>query len=609
MIRYKTVSLHAIITKTKKEIMKKTLLFVAAALLGCMQLNAQSIKLNGVYQNNRYNDYSDEKKDDPTHFSSVYFGNYSGHSIFMVSQGLYTMSWNGSNLTEPVKEPPVNWEEFYNGQISLYGNAYDGEITDMEKALWATNFNLMEGNSGAVYVNGQIVTVHSRDEQSTVDEELFRVCKWDAKTGNLLSSEIHPKSDCLESAGMSYNPKDGKVYGLFYITGLPLPTEATQDPEYFEDPDDDMTDGDAGYAICTIDLKTMTLTRITPGVYYDNFVTFAINSEGRAFALTSGGSNGYLDEDGKIHNIDGKLAGAQLYEFDLKTGRKKLVEVEAVDPETKETYTDYVNTYDHGTGYCSQAKRQAACFSKSNPFKMYWVGYFNSGKGINEWGSWSTLPDKEWRTNGKYDTCLYEVDILTGDARRLAMIDGRFTFSALWVDGDDNSDDGSIDDITDPDIDIEKDFFIILSTSDNGGIWQLVEKDKEYSYYLEPAVGWKIHSVTFNNQDVTANVKDNIYTTPTITQKQSTLFVVFEEENHDSGVLTAKVSDSQVKVLGITGGIRIVGAKSGDQVQIYGVDGRLVTSQTMDGRTTDITLGSKNLYIIKVAGKVVKVRL
>ena len=587
---------------------KIKLMLLAAAAAGCLWTSAQTT-FKGIYQNNRYDDYNADKIEDPTHFSSVYFGTHSGKSIFMVSQGLYTMSWDGSNLTEPAKEPPVNWEEFYDGQISASGNAYSGTITDMDKALWATNFNLMHANSGAVYVNGKVVTVMSRDEQSTsTDDELFNVRKWDAKSGNLLSSEIRPKSDLLESAGMSYNPKDGKVYGLFYLTGNDLPSEITEDPDYFQDEDDDMTDGDAGYAICTIDLKTMKVTPITPGLYYQNFITFAINSEGRAFAMTSGGSSGYIDDEGKMHNIEGKLTGAQLCEFDLKTGLMKTVPQEAVDPETGETYTEYVNIYEHGTGFSSQYKRQAACFSKSNPFKMYWVGYYNSGKGINDYGSWNTLPDKDWRTNGKYDTCLYEVDILTGDARRLAMIDGRFTFAALWVDGDDNSDGADID-ITTPDVDPENDYFISLSTADNGGIWQQVEKDKNYTYYLEPAIGWKLHSVTFNNQDVTVDVKNNVFTTPVISEKHNTLFVVFEEDKADTGVETARKSDSPIKVLGITGGVRIEGAQPGDRLQVYGADGRLVTGQTLNGRTTDITLGSKALYIIKVADKVVKVRL
>jgi len=410
--------------------MKRTLLIVAATIIGCMQMNAQSVNLKGIGHDNRY-----KKNGELCQMESEYVGWNSTlqKSIFIVENGIYGMNVNGTNLSAPEKNPAVNKSDFYS----------NGQYTDNDKAMWANNFNMMYGNSGACYIDGQLITVFSRDEQSTVDEELFRVCKWDAKTGNLLSNEIRPKSDCLESAGMSYNPKDGKVYGLFYLTGKQLPDEITSDPEYFTDQDDDMTDGDAGYAICTIDPKTMKVTPITPGLYYYNFVTFAINSDGRAFAMTSGGANGAIGEDGKMRDINNNLTGAQLWEFDLTTGLLKTNAVEKTDPATGEKYTDYEPLVP-ATGYCSKYKRQSACFAKSNPNKMYWNGYFNSGKGINDWGSWGELSDKEWETNGKYDTCLYEIDITTGEATRVGKIDKRWIFSALWVDGDDCSDGSGI---------------------------------------------------------------------------------------------------------------------------------------------------------------------
>lgn len=398
--------------------MKKTILFGALALMSSVMLNAQSVKLNGVLQNNRY--------DDGEQMKSEYLGWDSdlGKAIFLVDNGIWTMTWDGANLSTPEKDPAV----------------VKADITTPEQKIWANNFNMMFGNSGALYVDGQLVTVFSRDESSTTDEELFRVCKWNAETGDLLDNQIYHKNKCLESAGMAYNPVDQKVYGLFYLTGQQLPSEITDDPDYFEDQDADMTDGDAGYCLCTIDLADMTITPITPGLYYYNFVTFAINSEGRAFALTSGGTSNAGVVDGKVKDINGNLAGAQLYEFDLTTGLLKTKTVQAVDSQTGETYTEQVSIYEHGTGYCSQARRQSACFSKSNPNIMYWNGYVNSGKGFNDWGSWSSLSDKEWRTNGKYDTAIYAVDITTGEATLLSKIDNRCTFSALWADGDDASD-------------------------------------------------------------------------------------------------------------------------------------------------------------------------
>ncbi len=404
--------------------MKKNLMIALLAIVA-ITVNAQSVKLNGVYQYGRNNDGELESQ----WVGSLYDeqGNYTGKTLFIVPQGLYTMTWDGTSLTTPVKEPECSKASVSNA---------DGSI-NYEKAIWATNFNLMYANSGAGYVDGQVITVMSRDEQSTVDDELFAVRKWDAKTGNLLSSENFPKSATLESAGISYNPKDGKVYGLFYLTGQQLSESITSDPEYFEDQDADLTDGDAGYCICTLDPKTMKVTPITPGLYYYNFVTFAINSDGRAFALTSGGTNGVIKEDGKMYNINDELTGASLCEFDLTTGLMMTKEVKSTV--NGEEVTEYVSIHP-ATGYASQYRRQSACFAKSNPSIMYWNGYYNSGKGVNDSGSWTTLSDKEWRTNGKYDTCLYQIDITTGVATRLSKITDRYTFAAMWVDGDDCSD-------------------------------------------------------------------------------------------------------------------------------------------------------------------------
>lgn len=402
----------------------KKIFTLALAAMGCLAVSAQNLTIKGVLENNRYDDNEQMRSD--------YLGWNAElqKAIYIVDYGIYALSWDGEALSTPAKEPAVNKSE-------IKGNN--------EKELWANNFNLMYGNSGAVYVDGIITTIMSRDYQSTEDEELFAVRKWNAVSGNLLSgkNEYYNVNRNLESAGMCYNPIDDKVYGLFYISAAALPKEITEDPEYYTDEDDadfDREGQDAGYCICTIDLKTMTVTPITPGLYYKNFVTFAINSEGRAFALTSGGSNGVINSDGKMEDMNGNLVGAELCEFDLRTGLMKTNAVKKVDSETNEEYTAYENIYKQGMGYCSQYRRQSACFGKSNPYKMYWNGYYNSGKGINEWGSWSTLSDKEWRTNGKFDTCLYEVDILNGTCKRLAKIGNRCTFSCMWVEGDDASD-------------------------------------------------------------------------------------------------------------------------------------------------------------------------
>lgn len=286
--------------------------------------------------------------------------------------------------------------------VDMSGNKLESNLVHYD--------NLMYGNSGSLYIDGYIYTVMSHEDPDgeTSEDMEFVVRKWDAKTYELVSSQRFPVSANLESRGMSYNPVDGKVYGLFYLTDVMLPVGIEElDPE-------DIQDGyttDAGYALCTIDLSTMELTQITPGIYYDNFVTLACSPEGRIFSMTSSGS---------------------LVEFDRTTG---LVKSKTIINELGEK--EAVNFYDP-SGQESQFKRQAACFDHKTG-KMYWNGYVNSGKGINDWGSWSTLSDREWRTNGKYDTALYEVDTTTGSVTKIANIPNRIAFSCLWVVGADGT--------------------------------------------------------------------------------------------------------------------------------------------------------------------------
>ena len=402
--------------------MKKNLLTImACAALAAPFVNADSIKFKGVLHNNRYDD-GDQLKSEYAGWNSEL-----GKAIFIVDYGIYAMTWDGKTLSTPVKEPAVEKNDV---------------MSSPEKQIWATNFNLMYGNSGAVRVGDKLVTVMSRDYQSTEDFELFAVRTWNSATGDLLTSEYRDVASNLESAGMSYNPVDGKVYGFFHITDAKLLDDIINDPDYFYDEDDSDfgREGlDDGYCLCTIDLNTMQLTPITPGLYYGNFVAFAINSEGRAFTLTSGGTNGYIAEDGKMYNIDHELTGSQLIEIDLKTGLM-VRETEMVnDPATG--IPTMRHKYPHpATGYCSQVHRQAACFANSDPSKLYWVGFYNSGKGINSNGSWTGLDQREWRTNGLYDTALYVMDVNTGECDRVAKVPNRVSYAALWIDGDDPSD-------------------------------------------------------------------------------------------------------------------------------------------------------------------------
>ena len=72
---------------------------------------------------------------------------------------------------------------------------------------------------------------------------------------------------------------------------------------------------------------------------------------------------------------------------------------------------------------------------------------------------------------------------------------------------------------------------------------------------------------------------------------------------------TPSAPASQVKILGSAEGIHITNAQVGDQVAVRTMDGRVVYSRKMTSQQADISLKPNTFYMIKVADKVVKVRL
>lgn len=365
---------------------KRTLHIALLSLIGIFCLPAlvlaqDSLIFKGVKSNMRYDD------GETTHSEYLGWDEETGKAIFSGDQGIWKLRLN----TADNKVTP-----------SLYH--YD---------------NLMYGNSGSFYIKGDVWTIYSRLNDE--DKAEFVVRHWNAYTGELMmqtdeegnevTERIMPKEANLESRGLAYNPTDGKVYGLFYFTDVALPVDIDSLDQ--EDKEEGYTT-DAGYALATIDLNTLKITQITPGVYYDNFVFLAISPEGRIFSMTSGGT---------------------LVEFDAATG------LMITKKETDEEGNTYQTSVFEHSGVQTQFKRQAACFDYLTG-RLYWNGFINSGMGYNEWGSYTTLPDSEWRTNGKYDTALYEIDINTGKATRLDLIKDRLSLSCMWIEGRDATDNG-----------------------------------------------------------------------------------------------------------------------------------------------------------------------
>ena len=158
--------------------------------------------------------------------------------------------------------------------------------------------------------------------------------------------------------------------------------------------------------------------------------------------------------------------------------------------------------------------------------------------------------------------------------------------------------------ITPMDNTIDKNVYLAVQHALNGSVQLVVEKENSYEYKIEPADGWRIHSVVFNGRDVTAELSsNNEYKTPEISEN-SVLNVTFEQ---GSGIVLQ--SESSLRVLAFGNTIQVLGAESGEQIAVYSVDGKLVERVKAEHGTATISLPENQTYIVKGQQKTVKVRL
>ena len=144
---------------------------------------------------------------------------------------------------------------------------------------------------------------------------------------------------------------------------------------------------------------------------------------------------------------------------------------------------------------------------------------------------------------------------------------------------------------------------LTINQADNGTISMQVSRGKTYTFTIAPNYGWKIHSVMFNNSDVTKQLSsDYKYTTPVI-NNNSWLSVVYEKIDDDA---VTSIAESNVKIQGTSFGARVLDAELGDMIRVYTTDGKLQHSLMVDGSSVDVPLAKDNIYIIQVGTKTMK---
>lgn len=146
---------------------------------------------------------------------------------------------------------------------------------------------------------------------------------------------------------------------------------------------------------------------------------------------------------------------------------------------------------------------------------------------------------------------------------------------------------------------------LIIKQADNGSISMKVTKGSQHTFTIHVESGWKIQSVLFNGIDVTNQLDaQNVYTTPDITEI-STLNVIYIQENN--AVYAPR--SSEVKILPTSTGIKVIGAKVNEIINIYTIDGAMHKVVQADCTEVEIPLEKGRVYVIRVGVSTIKLSL
>ena len=144
---------------------------------------------------------------------------------------------------------------------------------------------------------------------------------------------------------------------------------------------------------------------------------------------------------------------------------------------------------------------------------------------------------------------------------------------------------------------------LLIKSADNGTITQLVERGKVYSFVINPCNGWGIESVSFNGENVTEQLKENKYTTPSIIE-DSELNIVYKQLNLTN---VTNRRDNNVRVYASNGILKIENNGKRANLSVYSTSGGQIMVDSIEIGTSTFNLPTNAIYLIKVGENVFKV--
>jgi len=147
--------------------------------------------------------------------------------------------------------------------------------------------------------------------------------------------------------------------------------------------------------------------------------------------------------------------------------------------------------------------------------------------------------------------------------------------------------------------------FLTIKQADNGSIRQRISKWDSFTFYIEPAEGWMVHTVTYNGEDITSHVgADGLLQIYGITDNVI-LSISYEQEN----TAVSDIPNSKVKVYSKGGTIVVANAEFGEPIHVYNEAGVNVTSRHSTSAMEVIQVEKGHVYIVELKGKTVKLSI
>ena len=242
------------------------------------------------------------------------------------------------------------------------------------------------GGQGAIRVGNYFYTFFGREANNEDDpgniggeygSETMEVVarKWNIETWTKEDEQVFNVNRGLNFADLTYDPNDDVVYCLYNdITGSG-------------------EDAISHYFLGTLDLETMTVTRISAKSPDPEFRALAAHPNGNLYALAYGG-----------RQLGDTSFPATLYTIDKKTGE----------------YTE-VGSIGHGI---PRTKLQSL------------VADFRTGKLYHAGNMYNSDVEKSTRDKSTKDTGLYEIDVTTGQATLISKFPYKEIIVGMWIEGD-----------------------------------------------------------------------------------------------------------------------------------------------------------------------------